>query len=133
MTYGNYDAGQSRPVSNPVSNNGVRKAEAGKTEFNFDFGFNNTEGAKAPWEITRTTVTPETRIAEQTTVTSTAMANIYKSDIADAKYDLEFGKLLFELAPEHIESYKANFAVTSSRLAFAEQMGNALFKENILA
>ncbi len=66
MTFGNYDAGKFSPISNPFKG-GVRKADAGKTEFNFDFGFTkagNVDGVKNPLGITRTTVTPETRIAE---------------------------------------------------------------------
>lgn len=61
-TFGNYDARQSRPISNPLLNGGVRKAETGKTGFNIDFGFNKTESVKG-FGLERTTnVTPQERV-----------------------------------------------------------------------
>ncbi len=135
MTFGNYDAGKSRPVtvSNPLFN-GVRKTDAGKPEFNFGFSkTGNVDGAKAPWEITRTTVSPEQRIAEHTGAVSTAMAVVDKEKDEDFQDNLKFGNMLKEIAPANFESYKENFAVTSGRLEFAANMGNAFFKGNILA
>ncbi len=63
MTFGNYDAGQSRPVSSPLFNGGVRKAEAGKTGFDFNFGLNKTEKTSSSWGVEKTTsVTPQERV-----------------------------------------------------------------------
>lgn len=90
MTFGNYDAGQSRPISNPLFNNGVRKAEAGKTEFNFGFKAGNVEGTKAPWEITRTTVTPEKRIETATAENVGTLASFAER----AEYDRQVDEML---------------------------------------
>lgn len=90
MTFGNYDAGQSRPISNPFLDGGLRKSELGKPEFNFDFKFGNVEEAKNPLGITRTTVTPEKRIETATTEnvgTLTAFAE-------RAEYDRQVDEIL---------------------------------------
>lgn len=65
MTFGNYDAGQSRPISNPFLEGGVRSNGTKKADFNFDFGFktDRTDSSKPAWGIERTTsVTPEQRV-----------------------------------------------------------------------
>lgn len=51
MTYGNYDAGQSRPISNPLFNGGVRSNETQKAGFKFDFGFNKTEKPSTDFSV----------------------------------------------------------------------------------
>lgn len=66
MTFGNYDAGQSRPVSNPLPlGGGMFNRGVENTGFSIDFKFTKTEGTKAPWGIERTSsVTPESRVEE---------------------------------------------------------------------
>lgn len=67
MTYGNYDAGQSRPVSNPYFDGGVRSNGIIKTGFDFGFKTDKTGSSRPAWGIERTSsVTPEERVAAST-------------------------------------------------------------------
>lgn len=51
MTFGNYDAGQSRPISNPLFNGGVRSNDIQKTGFKFDFGFNKADKTPTDFSV----------------------------------------------------------------------------------
>lgn len=79
MTFGNYDAGQSRPVSSPLFNGGLRHIDAGQT---YDFGFKKVGNTNPAWGIERTTsVTPEERVGATTTKTYAAVSSV--ADNAD--------------------------------------------------
>ncbi len=78
-TYGNYDAGQSRPISNPLFNGGLRHIDAGQT---YDFGFKKVGNTNTGWGVERTTsVTPEERVGATASKTYAAVSSV--ADNAD--------------------------------------------------
>lgn len=133
-TFGNYDAGSFRPASNPLFNSGVRNAGPGYVNgikiFNTAAEDVRISGKGTTVERT-TNVTPEERVETGMPIAGlTSESSDRDEGLAD---DREFANLLSEVYPQGMESYKANFAITSSRLDFAKEMGNPLFNENILA
>lgn len=88
MTFGNYDAGQYRPISNPLFNGGLRQVDAGQT---YNFGFKNVGNTNPAWGVERTT--GETT---QERVEATAAKNVgtLASFAERAEYDRQVDEML---------------------------------------
>ncbi len=115
MAYGNYDAGQSRPVSIPFFNGGVRQANNEQVGFNFDFGFkkaDKTDEVPQGMGVERRTVSPEQRIAANTTQN----ANVLTSLAEKAEYDRQVDEMF---APYITQETKERMVGTSFNAAMA--------------
>lgn len=109
-TYGNYDAGQSRPISNPLFNGGLRHIDAGQT---YDFGFKKVGNTNTGWGVERTTsVTPQERV-EADTPKEMARASMLGEEVDNDKFVDEF------LSPYITEESRNRMAGTSFTAAMA--------------
>lgn len=109
MTYGNYDAGKSRPVSNPFLDGGLRRVDTAKT---YDFGFNKTEKAGSPWGVEITTrVTPEQRVATATTRSYAAVSSVADNADNDRFVDEYLGAYITPETRERMASTSFNVAM----------------------
>ncbi len=111
MAFGNYDAGQSRPVSNPLFG-GVRKTGI---ENGFIQGmkiFNPAaEDVRMGTSIQKTTVPVEARIAEQTEVASQALASVAEQADYDRQVDEMFAPYITPETRERMASTSFNAAM----------------------
>jgi len=108
-TFGNYDAGQSRPVSNPLFNGGLRKVDAGKT---YDFGFNKVVNDKPAWGIERTTtVTPEERIGKTAEKSAVALNSVAAESENDRFVDEFLGAYITPETRDRMASTSFNVAM----------------------